>query len=132
MLISGTGHGPRSPGEITSDRPRSPGKITSDGPRSPGEITSDGPRSPGPRSSKAEITAHQSNDVKLWSHRLKLRLNPLTPGPQPISTLRGRFPLAWEKVFIVNILPSFSYHILSPLTGLRLNDGNLVFVGFEL
>ena len=60
MLTSGTGHGPRSPGEITSDGPRSPGEITSDGPRSPGEITSDGPRSPGSRSSKAEITAHRS------------------------------------------------------------------------
>ena len=62
MLTSGTGHGPRSPGEITADGPRSPGEITSDGPRSPGEITSDGLRSPGPRSSKAEITAHLCTD----------------------------------------------------------------------
>ena len=62
MLTSGTGHGPRSPGEITSDGPRSQGEITSDRPRSPGEITSDGPRSPGPRSSKAEITAHHLID----------------------------------------------------------------------
>ena len=75
MLTSGTGHGPRSPGEITSDRPRSPGEITSDGPRSPDEITSDGPRSPGPRSSKAEITAHPSEDVILVFFRAFFRIN---------------------------------------------------------
>ena len=34
---------------------------TGHGPRSPGEITSDAPRSPGPESSKAEITQHPNN-----------------------------------------------------------------------